>query len=333
MKIGKSFKFENVYLEETSTVCGPIEALGPLSNSFDVKYEDLRINAKSFEKSEMIMLDKAINVLLEKINIPDNKIDIALGGDLINQEIIAHYTLRDYNIPFVGLYGACSTSILSILMGSILIDSKNIDNALCFTSSHNLTSERQFRNPTEYGGAKKETQTYTATGAVCAYITNKKSKIKITSGTIGRIIDVGFKDVLDMGRAMAPAACETILDYLNDFNKKPSDFDMIFTGDLSYYGSEIVHDVLEEKYGIIKNYNDCGNLLYNKELTPIVMAGGSGCACCGLVTYGHIKQMLLNNEYKRVLICGTGALMNSDIMLQRESIPAICHAICLEVEE
>lgn len=325
----KYYKFNNVYINNTAAVCGPLEYEGNLGEYMDKHYDDLRLDEKSFELAEMDFQKDALNILFSKTMELISNIDVVIGGDLVNQEVISHYTLRNYDIPFIGVYGACSTSILSIINASFMLESKLIDKAICLTSSHNLSSERQFRNPVEYGGAKNEYQTYTVSGACAALVTNRKKGVRVVGCTIGRIIDFGFKDSQDMGRAMAPAAIETILDYLTGSNKTPSDFDLILTGDLSFYGSEIVYKALEKRYGIIKNYNDCGNLIYkpNQE----VFAGGSGCACCGITLYGYIFKKMLNHDLKRVLICGTGALMNSDITLQKQSIPAICHCIELEV--
>ncbi|MGM9972384.1 MAG: stage V sporulation protein AD [Anaeroplasmataceae bacterium] len=332
MRHGKrSIIFKSVYLIDTYTVCGPLEYEGPLGSYFDKNYDDLALDEKSFEKAEICMQHDVVDGIKSKLCLIDNDIDVAMSGDLVNQDIISHYTFRDYEIPFIGLYGACSNSMLVTINASIYIDSNNANMVLGVTSSHNLTSERQFRNPVEYGGAKKESQTFTVTGACSFILSNESSKIKVIGATIGRIIDVGFNDALDMGRAMAPAAIETLFDFFNDFKMTPNDIDLILTGDLSHYGSEIVYKALVEKYGVIKNYNDCGNLIYRKNQSNVIMAGGSGCAAMGIVGYGYVYKEMLKGNYNRVLLCSTGALMNSDIMLQRESIPCIAHAVLFEV--
>lgn len=333
MRKRRTFEFENVYILNTYTVCGPLEYEGKLGSFFDKHYEDYSLDESSFEKAEIMMQHDAINQVLKKSDLTEEDIDIVMAGDLVNQNVISNYTIRDYNIPFVGLYGACSNSMLITINAAVYLEANYANYILGVTSSHNLTSERQFRNPIEYGGARKESQTFTTTGAVSFILTNKKSKIKITKATLGRVIDVGFNDPLDMGRAMAPAAIETIFDFFNDFNMKPSDIDLILTGDLSFYGSEIVYKALTKKYGIIKNYNDCGNMIYYKSQNKAIMAGGSGCASMGLVGYGYVIKEMLEGKYKKVLLCATGALMNSDIMLQKESLPTICHAVLLEVIE
>lgn len=331
MKKGNhSYVFNNVYLLNTYTVSGPLEYEGPLGNFFDKHYDDLLFNKESFEKAEMTLQRDAVNGILRKSLLLESDIDVAFAGDLVNQDIISHYTFRDYNIPFVGLYGACSNSMLIMINASMYIESNNVNLVLGVTSSHNLTSERQFRNPVEYGGARLESQTYTVTGAGAFLLTNKVTNIKVSSATIGRIIDVGSKNISDMGRLMAPAAIETIFDFFNDFNLVPNDIDLILTGDLSKYGSEIVYKALTDKYGIIKNYNDCGNMIYRINQNKSIMAGGSGCACMALVGLGYVIDQMKQGVYKKVLLCSTGALMNSGIVLQKETIPAICHAVLLE---
>lgn len=330
MKIGKqSFEFKNVYLNETATAVGPLENEGPLGHYFDTSFKDLRMKQKSFEQAEIKLQTTVINQLLGKAGYLDTDIDLILAGDLINQEVISNYSLRKFNIPFCGVYGACSTSMLSIAMAGLIIDGGNADKIITMTSSHNLTSERQFRNPNEYGGAKVGTTTFTVTGACAGLISNKKSKIQVKRATMGRIIDVDFTDSMDMGRAMAPAAIETLLTHFEDFKVDPKEYDLILTGDLSLYGSEIVSQVMSEKFGEFSNYSDCGLLIYDRNKQK-VFAGGSGCACCGVVSYGYVKKMLENGELNRVLICATGALMNTDMTLQKESIPGVCHAVVLE---
>lgn len=332
MKIGpSSYEFSGVYLKDTATVVGPLEAAGPLSKYFDKTYKDLRLDEKSFEKAEMAMQKDALDILFKKTLELESNIDVIFAGDLINQVVITNYTLRDYNIPFCGLYGACSTSVLGLIMASIVVDGQKAKKVITLTSSHNGASERQFRNPTEYGGAKEPSATFTVTGACSSLVVSQKSKIKIARATMGKIVDVEFTDQFDMGRAMAPAACETILNHMKEFNLKPDYYDLIVTGDLSYFGADIVRQVLEEKFGVVKNYNDCGLMIYDRNKQE-VFAGGSGCACCGVVSYGYIKQELEKGNLKKVLICATGALMNSDMTLQKESIPSICHAVALEVE-
>lgn len=320
-------EFKDVYIDNTATVAGPYEAKGPMEIYFDKKYNDLRIGMQSFEKAEMKMMDDVIKIIFKKTQYNIESIGCTFSGDLINQNIITNYTLRGYNVPVSGLYSACSTSCLSIIIGSIYT-AYTKKPSLCLISSHNATSERQFRNPNEYGGAKLETSTKTATGAGALILTSDKRKIRVKRALIGRIIDVGLNRPDDMGRAMAPAACESILEFLRETNTTPKDYDYILTGDLSKYGSDIVLKMLEEEYGYVENYNDCGMMLYDPTLK--VYCGGSGCACLPLVTYGYIYSKLKEGKLNRVLLCATGALMNTTMTLQHETIPAICHVVLLE---
>lgn len=320
-------KFNNVYIDSTSVCVGPEETKSVYKDFFDKTYDDLRLGYETFEKAEMHMQDDAIGILLKKTKLNIDSIKFAISGDLINQNVISNYTLRNYNLNFAGVYAACATSILTIILGSLIVINTS-ENTLCLTSSHNATSERQFRNPNEYGGVKSETQTKTVTSACALILTSQKRRVKVKQGLVGKIIDVGFKYADDMGRAMAPAACESIIKYFELTNTLPSDYDLILTGDLSKYGSDIVLKLLEEKYGYIDNYNDCGMMIYEKNMK--IYCGGSGCSCMPTITYSYIFKMLEEGKLKKVLLCATGALMNQTMTLQRESIPAICHIIELE---
>lgn len=324
-----SFIFENVYLNETATIVGPKEYLGPLRYYFDKYYNNLDCNEDSWEKAEMRLQTDAIKLVMEKLNLNDNDIGLIFSGDLNNQIAVSSYVMRKFNICHVGMYGACSTSVLSLINGSVFVDSGIKDYVGCLTSSHNSTSERQFRYPTEYGGQKPDSLTSTVTGAGIGLISNKKSLVKITSATIGKVIDVNLKDPLDLGRTMAPAAVFTLKEHLQDLDIDPSYYDLILTGDLSKYGSEIFIKCLKEISININNHNDCGLLVYDIN-NQDVFAGGSGCACCAVVMYSYVYKKLLNKELNRVLIIATGALMNPVMTSQKESIPSIAHAIALE---
>ena len=334
MKQGKSsYRFDNVYLEETAVSIGKLEAQGKMKSYADIIYEDTYFKEKSFEAAERKMQKDTIVKLKSKKYLIDSNIDLILGGDLINQEVISTFTMRDFDIPFVGLYGACSTFGLAAIIGSIFIESNAAKRVVALASSHTQAAERTFRYPVEYGGAKEESTTLTVTGCGAMLLSNKKSKIKLTGATIGKVIDIDYKNSFDLGGAMAPSAIETLLMHFSDFNRKPSDYDLILTGDLSRIGFSVVSTALNDKYKNVKNYDDCGLLIYDY-FSQEVFSGGSGCGCSAVVTCGYIKEKLLNNEIKRVLICPTGALLNMTTTLQKESIPAITHAFVLErVEE
>lgn len=324
-----TFKFKNVYLNNTATVVGPYEAKGPLSKYFDKTYENLYANEKTFELAEAKMLNDSVNVLLNKMN--KNSADVFLSGDLLNQTISSNLTALEQKIPFLGLYNACATSMEGLIIASTLIDAEKINNAICSTSSHNCSAEKQFRYPNEYGGSKPKVATFTSTGGVSAYLSNTPSNIKIESGTIGTVVDLGITDVFNMGAVMAPAAASTIEEHLRTLKRKPDYYDLIVTGDLGIYGKQILIDYMKETFNIeLTKYNDCGVMLY-KLKDQGVYAGGSGPVCCPLVTYSVILDRMRRGELKKVLICSTGALHSPTLVNQKLSIPAICHAISLEV--
>lgn len=325
--------FRNVYLDNASTVCGPYEAKGPLAKNFDKCYkDDLYCKEKSFEKAEIRLLEDSIKILLKKTKLTPKDIDLVISGDLLNQITASCYGTLKLKSPFLGIYTACATSIEGMLIGSTFIDSGKVNNALISCSSHNMSSEKQFRNPTEYGSPKPITATFTATGGASVLLSNKPSKIKVVNGLIGTIVDYNQKDVFNMGAAMAGAAADTLYKYLTETNTKESDYDLILTGDLGKYGKEILKDLMLSEYNIdlSKNYNDCGTMLYNLKEQKDVMAGGSGPVCSALVNYSTILKDLMENKYKKVLLIATGALFSPTMVFQKMNILSIANIICLE---
>ncbi len=325
--------FRNVYLDNASTVCGPYEAKGPLAKNFDKCYkDDLYCKEKSFEKAEIRLLEDSIKILLKKTKLTPKDIDLVIAGDLLNQITASCYGTLKLKSPFLGIYTACATSIEGMLIGSTFIDSGKVNNALISCSSHNMSSEKQFRNPTEYGSPKPITATFTATGGASVLLSNKPSKIKVVNGLIGTIVDYNQKDVFNMGAAMAGAAADTLYKYLTETNTKESDYDLILTGDLGKYGKEILKDLMLSEYNIdlSKNYNDCGTMLYNLKEQKDVMAGGSGPVCSALVNYSTILKDLMENKYKKVLLIATGALFSPTMVFQKMNILSIANIICLE---
>lgn len=325
-------KFNNVYIGDSFTIVGIYEKNGPLKDYFDLIYDkDLYYGCDTFEKAEEKMLSNSISHLLNKIKLIDIDIDYVIAGDLENQIAASDYAMRDFNIPFLGIFGACATFGEGLLLGANLVEGKMAKNIIVSTSSHNMTSERQFRNPTEYGAPKKKTATFTATGAVSMFITSKKSKIKITSVTPGIVQDKGITDVNHMGAVMAIAAADTLKRHFDDLKIKPSYYDLILTGDLGKYGKEILIRYMKElDYDLSKNYNDCGLILYDIEVQP-VFAGASGPSTSALVLSSYILKEMEKGKYKRVLIVPTGAIFSPTRVFQGDSIPSIAHAISLEV--
>ena len=325
--------FRNVYLDNASTVCGPYEAKGPLSKNFDKKYTgDLYCKERSFEKTEIRLLEDSIKILLKKTKLTPKDIDLVISGDLLNQITSSCYGALNLKSPFLGIYTACATSIEGMLIASTFIDSGKVNNALISCSSHNMSSEKQFRNPTEYGSPKPMTATFTATGGASVLLSNKPSKIRVVNGLIGTIVDYNQKDAFNMGAAMAGAAFDTLYKYLSETNTKVSDYDLILTGDLGKYGKEILKELMLSEYNIdlSKNYNDCGTMLYDLEKQKEVMAGGSGPVCSALVNYSTIIKGLMENKYKKVLLIATGALFSPTMLFQKMNILSIANLICLE---
>ena len=323
--------FRNVYLDNVSTVCGPYEERGPLGHNFDKKYSNLYMREKSFEKAEIRLLEDSIKILLKKAKLKTNDIDLVIAGDLLNQITSSSYGALNFKSPFLGIYTACATSIEGILIGSTFIDSGKVNNALVACSSHNMSCEKQFRNPTEYGSPKPKTATFTATGGASVLLSNKPSKVRVSNGMIGTIVDLNQKDPFNMGAAMAGAAFDTLSKYLLETDTKADDYDFILTGDLGKYGKEILKDLMKSEYNIdLTNYNDCGVMLYDLEKQKEVMAGGSGPVCSALVNYSTIVKGLMEGKYKKVLLIATGALFSPIMLYQKENILSIANLVCLE---
>ncbi|MFA5408107.1 MAG: stage V sporulation protein AD [Bacilli bacterium] len=329
-----TIRFNNVYVNGASTVTGPYESNGPLSKYFDKSYNDLYMGAKTWEQAEIKILGDSIDLLLKKSDLLKDDIDLFISGDLLNQIVASNYTAAYFKRPYLGIYGACSSSAEGIILGSSLLSNAQIHNCVCSVSSHNTAAEKQFRNPTEYGAPKPKRSTFTCTGAASIYLSKKKSDIKVESGTIGKVIDLGIKDVFNMGAVMAPAAADTIFQHLSSLQREPMYYDLILTGDLGVYGKKILIDYMQTEYGldISHNYDDCGVMLYDLDEQP-VFAGASGPAASALVTYSYILNRMRKGELSRVLLVATGALMSQTMVNQHMTIPAIAHAISLEVVE
>ncbi len=326
-----TFKYDGVYMNATSTVAGPYEQKGPLKNYYDETYDDFYIDMDTFEQAESKMIEDSISILLSKIGKTKFDIDMFLSGDLLNQIASSGYAASRLGIPFMGLYNACATSVEGLILGSNMVENHQIKNCICSVSSHNNTAEKQFRYPVEYGGPKPKTATFTTTGSASAYLSSNKEGIKIESATVGRVVDLGIKDVYHMGAVMAPAAADTIFRHLRDTKREVGYYDLILTGDLGVYGRDILKEYMQTEYGIeLKNYNDTACMIYDREKQP-VYAGGSGPACAPLVTYSYIISKMKKKEYHRVLLVATGALHSPTMVNQKLSIPGIAHAISLEV--
>lgn len=328
-----TFKYKNVYIKDTATISGPYEKDGPLGEYFDKSYKDLYFGTDSWELAEQKIAEESIDMLLKKVKLKAKDIELVIAGDLSNQITSTTFASNNIGNSFLGVYDACATSAEELIIASSLIDAKRINNALCVTSSHNMVSEKQFRNPTEYGAPKPRSATFTSTGGASILLTSEKTDVRVESSTIGKLIDYNQKDPNNMGGAMAGAAAYTINKHLKDLGRKPEDYDLILTGDLGKYGKNILMQYLNEEYkiDISKNYNDCGVMLYDLDMQEECLAGGSGPVCSCLVNYSFIYKKLKEKEIKRVLLVPTGAMYSSTTLFQGENILSIAHAISLEV--
>ncbi|WP_027964511.1 stage V sporulation protein AD [Halalkalibacillus halophilus] len=331
MKKGKySWDFTNgVYINSHSVIVGPKESEGPLASYYDMSFDDLHFEEKTWEQAERKMLKKTIEETIAKSGYRQDSIDILISGDLMNQNTAANYVARDYDIPFLGVFGACSTSMEALAIAASLVDGHQVNRAVTGTCSHYATAEKQFRYPTEYGGQKPDTSTSTVTGAASILIQKSKDAIQVEGATIGKVIDFGMNDPFDMGSAMAPAAAETITSHFKDFNRTADDYDLILTGDLSSVGTPILDKLMVQSgYDLGDKYKDCGSMIYYASQN--VFAGGSGCAASAVVTYSYILKEMKEKRLNNVLIVATGALLSPTVIQQKETIPCIAHAISLK---
>ncbi len=328
-----TYKFTNVYIKDTYTIGGLYESQGPLKSVFDKLYDkDMYYGEKSFEKAEIKLLTDNVKNILKKNHYDEQDIDLIISGDLENQIAASDYMARAFDISFLGIYNACATSGEGLIIGSTFIESKKIKRCIVSTVSHNMSAEKQFRNPTEYGAPKHKTATFTVTGSASCILTSEKNTVKVESATIGKVVDLGITDVNHMGAVMAPAAAQTIYNHLTSLGRDPDYYDLILTGDLGIYGKNILLDYMKKQYhlDISNNYNDCGTIIYDLDKQP-VLAGGSGPVCSALVGFGYYYKELLKKKVKRILYVPTGALFSPTLVFQKESIPAVAHAIGLEV--
>lgn len=315
-----------------SSIVGQKESQGPLGEFFDIVMPDNLWGEDSWEKTECRMLKEVCERAIEGANKKNTDINYFFAGDLLNQIMTANFTARTLGIPFFGLFGACSTMTESLSLGAIMVDGGYADNALCATSSHFCTAERQFRYPLEQGTQMAPTGQWTVTGAGAVVVSNEGNGPSITHVTTGKVVDYGIKDVNNMGAAMAPAAVETIKAHFEDTGRNPQDYDLIVTGDLGRFGRELTIDMLnKEGYDIASRYIDCGCEIYGEEQD--VQSGGSGCGCSAVVFSGFILKKIEEGELNRVLMGSTGALLSTTSTQQGESIPGIMHLVVIEKGE
>ncbi|WP_216830448.1 stage V sporulation protein AD [Alkalihalobacterium elongatum] len=332
MNVQQTWHFnENIFVEATGTAVGPYETNGPLNESFDKCYDKLYCGEDNWELAERRLMIDAISICLQKANKKESEVNLMLAGDLLNQNVTSNYVARQMNIPYLGVFSACATAMETVAIGASLISGGFGNRVIAATSSHNATAERQFRYPTEFGGQKPDTSTFTVTGAGALLLSKKPSPIKVTHATIGKVVDMGIKNPFNMGTAMVPAAVDTIIQHFKDTGRSEQDYDLIVTGDLSTIGSKVLKELLREQGIQLKNkHQDCGVMIFSRDQP--VFAGGSGCACPAVVTYGHLLKEMKLGKIKRMLVVATGALMSPTMMKQKESIPCVAHGVVFESE-
>jgi len=315
------------------TAAGRKEGQGPLSAAFDFTAGDDSLGKKTWEQAETAFQEKALSFALERAGVKPEHLDFLLAGDLLNQCIASAFHARSVGVPFLGLYGACSTMAEGLALGALLLDGGFGTRAAAMTSSHFCSAERQYRNPLEYGGQKPPTAQWTATGSGAVILEATGQGPRITHVTLGHVTDKGITDANNMGAAMAPAAYETLRAHFEDTGRSPTDYDCIVTGDLGSLGREIVADFFRRdgvELGAV--YQDCGALLFDAKAQD-VHAGGSGCGCSALVLAGYLLKEMAAGKLDRLLFCGTGALHSPTSAMQGESVPGICHAVAIEYGE
>ena len=332
MVLGRaSILFEkNIYIEETGSVAGQKEAAGPLGECFDEVASDPLGGEKNWEQAESRMQRQAVESVLRKSGVSVQNIRYVLGGDLLGQTIATSFGAGSYDIPCMGLYSACATMAEGLMLGAMLLEAGYGDHVLAVTSSHFASAEKQFRFPLSYGNQRPYSATWTVTGAAAVLLGRTGGAVRIAGVTTGRIVDLGIKDSMNLGAAMAPAAADVIMQHFIDTDRQPDDYDRIITGDLGMVGMQALHELLLEE-GVCpeKRLVDCGRIIYREDEQD-THAGGSGCACSALVLCAYILRMLREGHWRRVLFVPTGALLSQMSFYEGRTIPGIAHAIVLE---
>lgn len=326
----RSFVFDNMpVISNWASVAGKKESEGPLKSYFDISVTDNTFGEKTWEQSEKRMQQLALQTLAKKAGISQKDFNLVFSGDLLNQCIGSSFTLRNQNIPHIGLYGACSTMAESLMMASMAVGGGFVDNTVAMTSSHFASSERQYRFPLGYGGQRTPTAQWTVTGSGAALVSTSGTGPKISACTIGCVTDLGIKDANNMGAAMAPAAFSTIRAHFEDLGRDISDYDLIVTGDLGQLGKDVLL-TLSQKEGLNLGGKlcDCGTLIFDL-IKQDVHSGGSGCGCSAITLCGYLLSQLQKKKLNKILFCGTGALLSPTSTQQGLPIPGVCHAVAI----
>lgn len=333
MRKGDTVFFENPPgVVSCASVGGKRESEGPMKDDFDVLITDSTCGEKCWEKAESDFATRCLDTALQKGGLGPGALDAVFAGDLQCQCTASAYAMRGFDVPFLGLYGACSTMAEALGLAACMIEGGQMHCAAAMSSSHFCAAERQFRTPLDYGGKRTPTAQWTVTGAGAVLLGEKAGPPYVRAVTFGRVRDYNITDINNMGAAMAPAAAETILRYLADSGAQPDDFDAIYTGDLGFVGRTLLLQILNEEGVVLKNHQDCGLIVFSREKQE-VQAGGSGAGCSASVLCARILPQLANGTLQRVLFLSTGALMSQTTFLQGESIPGIAHLIELSAQK
>lgn len=317
----------------SASVVGKKEGEGPLKDYFDQVSEDTKFGQNSWEKAESQMQTLALQAAMKKASISPSQVDMLFAGDLLNQCIGTSFAARGTDIPFYGLYGACSTMAESLSLASMAVEGGFAGHAAAMTSSHFASAERQYRLPLEYGGQRTPTAQWTVTGSAAFILGAHDQPPYIRAITTGKIVDLCVADANNMGAAMAPAFVDTVISHFGDTGLGPSDYDLIVSGDLGSVGKSLAQDLFRrEGYNMGDVLDDCGTMIFDLEGQD-VHAGGSGCGCSAVVLSGYLMKKMESRKYKNILFCGTGALLSPVSTQQGETIPAVCHAVAISMDE
>lgn len=312
-----------------ASIAGKKESEGPLATYFDITEQDSYFGQKTWEQAEKRMQQMALDRLSAKAGLLRRQIELVVSGDLLNQCIGSSFTLRNTNMPHLGLYGACSTMAESLLVGSVFVAGGFFDTVAAMTSSHFASSERQYRFPLGYGGQRTPTSQWTVTGSGAALLKSNGKGPKITAATVGTVTDLGIKDANNMGAAMAPAAFSTIKAHFDDLGKSAKDYDLIVTGDLGQLGKDALLTIAQkEGVPLGGKLTDCGTLIFD-QMKQDVHSGGSGCGCSAITLCGYLLDKLSSGKLNSILFCGTGALLSPTSVQQGLPIPGVCHAVSI----
>ena len=314
------------------SIAGPKESYSVFAPYFDLVLKDDLWDCDSYELAERKMLEHVIFNAIERAKLQPKEIDALICGDLLNQIISSSFAARRFDVTYIGLFGACSTMAESLAVGACLVDAGYFDNVACATASHFSSVERQFRMPLELGNQRPPTAQWTVTGGGCSVLSNKGIGPHITMATFGKVVDFNITDANNMGAAMAPAAHDTLAAMFHDTGTSPADYDLIVTGDLGSVGYDIVLDFFKrDGISFNGNYKDCGMAIYDAEKQD-VHAGGSGCGCSAVVLCGKLLNDMKAGKLKKIIFAGTGALLSPVSTMQGESIPCVCHAVCISAD-